>query len=129
VENKVGAVTISKYEYANDALGRREYVIQTGSAFGQAAFDDWAYNDRSELTGSKRYLGTDPNDTSQPVIAEHFVLDYDPIGNRETYTVAYANPPTSYTTNALNQYTATAAPAEAFTYDLDGNLTQDSTYT
>jgi hypothetical protein len=33
-----------------------------------------------------------------------------------------------YDANAVNQYAATANPAEAFAYDADGNLTQDDGY-
>jgi len=32
---------------------------------------------------------------------------------------------TTYTANKLNLYTATASPAESFSYGLDGNLTGD----
>lgn len=33
------------------------------------------------------------------------------------------------TANDLNQYDATTDPTESFTYDEDGNLTQDDTFT
>ncbi|MGQ9650928.1 MAG: hypothetical protein ACUVXJ_12525 [Phycisphaerae bacterium] len=50
---------------------------------------------------------------------------YDPIGNRQTGTT-YADMDTTrysttYTTNAVNQYTATSNPDESFTYNDDGN--------
>jgi len=37
--------------------------------------------------------------------------------------------PMTYTRNNVNQYTDTAYPTESFTYDDDGNLTADGTYT
>ena len=52
---------------------------------------------------------------------------YDPVRNRlpggPTSSV------TTYAPNALNQCTATTSPTEPFTYDDDGNLVQDSTWT
>jgi RHS repeat-associated protein len=55
------AGTISRYEYANDELGRRTSVLMTGSAFidnGGEHHWRWGYNDRSELTVSHRCQGT-----------------------------------------------------------------------
>ena len=37
VENRVGQATVSKFEYANDALGRRTGREDTGSAFAAMA--------------------------------------------------------------------------------------------
>ena len=51
---------ISKYAYANDSLGRRDYVVRTGTAFAGGHgdhWDDWVYNDRNELVDAKKYLG------------------------------------------------------------------------
>ncbi len=53
VENVVQGtpnVTVSKYAYELDPLGRRTSVVQTGTAFGQDHLWKWSYNDRSELT-------------------------------------------------------------------------------
>jgi RHS repeat-associated protein len=52
------------------------------------------------------------------------MYDYDPIGNRQSYTEGAA-PPTTYTTNNVNKYPSTADPAESFLYDKDGNLIED----
>ncbi len=79
------------------------------------------------MIDSKRYLGTDIEDTSSPVSAQDYKYAYDPIGNRDSYQVAQGTA-TIYTTNNLNQYTATVNPAESFSFDADGNLTQDGTY-
>ncbi|GJQ27293.1 MAG: hypothetical protein HBSAPP02_23250 [Phycisphaerae bacterium] len=54
-----------------------------------------------------------------------------PIGNRRSYLPPGGADPfdlVGYDTNAVNQYAATANPAEAFDYDADGNLTQDDGY-
>ncbi|NUQ48165.1 MAG: hypothetical protein HUU22_19295, partial [Phycisphaerae bacterium] len=131
VENKWDSTSVSKFEYTNDALGRRTSVTVSGTAFtaaGTTGFDLFAYNDRNELTSARRYAGGTISNPSDPVYARHFEYAYDPIGNRETYEVSQGTA-TTYTTNELNQYTATANPSESFTYDDDGNLTQDGTYT
>jgi len=95
-------------------------------------FNLFNYNDRSELTGSNRYLGTDINDTSNPVQEENRTYNYDNIGNREDATtwdpVAAVQAQISYTPNPLNQYanitTDTGTPViESLAYDDDGNLT------
>jgi RHS repeat-associated protein len=99
-------------------------VANTGSAFAAAAFNRFAYNNRSELNESARYLGTDINNLTQPVTPEYRSFGYDPIGNRTAITEA-ANAG-SYTTNSLNQYSTASLPAggtNTFTHDLDGNLT------
>src|SRR5690606_17842674 len=57
-----------------------------------------------------------------------FGYAYDPIGNRESYQLD-GGTATTYTANAVNQYTATANPSESFTYDADGNLAADGTWT
>ncbi|MCK6486472.1 MAG: hypothetical protein L6R00_20335, partial [Phycisphaerae bacterium] len=131
IENKWGATTVSKYEYTNDGLDRRTSVTVSGSAFnttGTTGFDLFTYNDRNELATAKRYTGGTLENPTNPVYTRHFGYDYDPIGNRESYQIGQGTA-TSYTTNELNQYTATADPSESFTHDDDGNLTQDGTFT
>ena len=92
----------STYAYRYDAIGRRTDRAQSGSAFAQASFDAFEYNKRSEVTGSDRYLGTAPTDTSEPVVADVFAYDFDPIGNRLSASIAGVSE--SYATNELNQY-------------------------
>ncbi|MCK6486670.1 MAG: hypothetical protein L6R00_21380, partial [Phycisphaerae bacterium] len=131
VENKWDSTTVSKFEYTNDALGRRTSVTVSGTAFtaaGTTGFDLYTYNDRNELTSAKRYTGGTLENPTNPVYSRHFIYDYDPIGNRESYQISQGTAMT-YTANELNQYTATADPSESFTHDDDGNLTQDGTYT
>ena len=104
VDNVVNSLSTSKYTYAYDELGRRTSRVQEGTAFTQVSFDTFGYNDRSEVTGSERYLGTDTADLSSPVAADGFAYEFDPMGNRITAT-AGSLPVTNYTTNELNQYT------------------------
>ena len=71
VENKwlTGPVTISKYQYVSDGLGRRTSCVRTGTAFSGGSsdhFDLWSYDDRNELAGSKRYAGTDITVLTRP---------------------------------------------------------------
>jgi len=134
VENRISgdpATVVSKYDYANDDAGRRTAVITTGTAFGSGAFNIWQYNTRSELEASARYAGStipDPLVPADEIVPQRRGYAYDPIGNRQSQTVA-GGTPTTYTPNSLNQYTATANPAVSLTYDLDGNLTDDGTLT
>jgi RHS repeat-associated protein len=113
----------SHYTYRYDAIGRRTDRVQQGSAFSQASFDAFDYNARSEVTGSDRYLGTDPEDTSNPLVADVFAYAFDPIGNRLSSSTAGTTE--NYTTNDLNQYLT--AGTKAFRHDEDGNLTGDGT--
>ena len=132
VENKwlTGPVTVSKYQYVNDSLGRRTSCVRTGTAFTGGSsdhFDLWSYNDRNELTGSKRYAGTDINVLTVPNVDEDHTYTYDPIGNRTEYEKGDDDPTYGYAANDLNQYTMAAVPgAEAtgqrFVHDADGNL-------
>ena len=117
--------TVSKYDYENDALGRRVNVVYTGSAFSQNHLFLWGYNPRSELIAADRHQGTDPGSPgTQYGTNGAFDYAYDPIGNRESYQLD-GGTATTYTANNLNQYTATANPTEYFCYDADGNLIAD----
>jgi len=139
VLNRAGARTISQYDYRYNSIGNRTSVVNTGEAFaGREGFNLYGYNSRSEVTESKRYRGSDINDTSQPVYPEYRSYNYDPIGNRETAVdgneTSETGKSTTYTTNGLNQYDSTAVTpnnneSTTFTYDADGNMTSvaDST--
>ncbi|MCK6483573.1 MAG: hypothetical protein HUU22_14725 [Phycisphaerae bacterium] len=90
IENKWGATSVSKYEYTNDALGRRTSVTVSGSAFnttGTTGFDLFTYNDRNELATARRYTGGTLENPTNPVYTRHFGYEYDPIGNRESYQI------------------------------------------
>jgi hypothetical protein len=145
VENKwspgeSGETLISRYGYVNDELARRTGVVRTGTAFAGVSgdhYDLYGYNDRNELTGSRRFAGAtipDPLPEGDGLVPS-FAYEYDRIGSRKTMKVCGAEscPPsggqtTTYTRNALNQYTATSNPAESFAYDFDGNLTADGSF-
>jgi len=112
VENRYGETVISRYDYANDALGRRVSRADSGLAFSNPAFDAYSYNSRSEVTGARRYHGTDVSDTSTVYGGRQFGYAYDPIGNRisASETIGGETLSKAYTANALNQYTAIANP-------------------
>ncbi len=114
VKNAAGATTLSQYDYTSDALGRRSDRAQSGTAFTATSTDVFAYNDRSEVTGS-----TNATDTTRDVS-----YAYDAIGNRSSATNNVGT--TTYATNALNQYTSiTQSPNPSITpsHDSDGNTT------
>jgi hypothetical protein len=79
------------------------------------------------VIGATTDLGTDLEAPGPAITDRSRMYDYDPIGNRQSYTEGAA-PPTTYTTNNVNQYPATADPAEAFLYDKDGNLIEDGDF-
>ncbi len=120
VDNKHHSTTISNYAYEYDAVGRRENVVNTGSAFSQNAHNVFAYNDRGEVIESKRFLGTNPQSPGSEVTPQRRLYDFDAIGNRESHTSGTGSP-VSYTANELNQYTDIGS--EDVVHDKDGNLT------
>ncbi|MDZ4199870.1 MAG: RHS repeat-associated core domain-containing protein, partial [Kiritimatiellia bacterium] len=109
VLNQAGTNLISRFQYQNDALGRRTQRLDaTPSAVQTNLF---AYNPRSELVTA--LMGTNS-----------FGWAFDPIGNRQSSTNNAAIK--GYTANDLNQYTSiTNGGAASLSYDLDGNLTND----
>jgi RHS repeat-associated protein len=111
VSNGVGSTLISRFDYVNDAVGRRILRIDAGSTVATNVF---GYNSRSELTTA--LMG-----------ANSFAWELDPIGNRVSDS---SNSVThSYTANALNQYTQiTNGGLRTLVYDLDGNLTNDGVF-
>jgi RHS repeat-associated protein len=106
VENKAGTSVISRFEYQNDALGRR--TRRTDTLDSLSLTNDFAYNIRSELTNA--FMATNA-----------FAYQYDLIGNRQT---ASANgEQKTYAANSLNQYTQiTNGGLVTLVYDPDGNL-------
>ena len=124
--------TASTYTYENDDGGRRTAVTRTDDAFldpGYTGFKDMhGYNDRNELISTQRYHWTAP-DTFGPLVAPAgaFGYDYDHIGNRQTSSVDSTTAAYSVT-NSLNQYNSVSTPSAAFTYDEDGNMTNDGSF-
>lgn len=130
VENKVGATTVSKYDYRVNSIGQRRDVVQTGAGFAAEAFNAFEYNATGELEDAKRYLGDDPDDTGSPVSSWDYAFVYDGIGNRTSATLSGSNT-TNYTSNTLNQYTQISGSGSTInpTYDNDGNLLTDGAHT
>lgn len=140
-------VTLSRYTYLYDNLVRRSEVSYEGSAFSATHVDNLSYDDRNEVTHSRRYATTQPTTTqpaaTQPsdlITAANRSYGYDPIGNRlfsdsgVHYQYNDPNDPNygtpvqaTYTANKLNQYTKVEFepnPREKLAYDADGNLTE-----
>ena len=120
VENKHGATVISKYDYANDAIGRRTAMAKSGTAFTASDTVNYTYNGRSELTGADAVTDNNYN----------FIFVFDNIGNRQSYTSSESGNlvQSIYATNNLNQYTAITNPTQAPTYDADGDMLSDGTW-
>ena len=106
IQNTFNAASVSRFDYANDVLGRRTQRIDSSSVTNK-----FGYNIRSELIDAS--MGTSKYD-----------FGYDPIGNRLVATNNGAV--TTYTADSLNQYTAINQFQPH--YDLDGNLTNDGVY-
>jgi RHS repeat-associated protein len=130
IDNTVGGTSVSKFEYAHDELYRRTHAIASGSAFSQATLTLYSHDDRSELTGAKKYLGTDVEDLTSPITTYDYSFSYDPIGNRDTSSTAETGTAvtTTYTPDQLNQYTSivqAGTPPITITpsNDSDGNQT------
>ncbi len=108
IETKYSTASKARFDYTNDTLGRRTGVAKTGQMYARyssAGLDTaWGYNDRSELTSESSKLGG----TSTTLAGRDDAYDFDHIGNRKSVT---RNGSTStYTANALNQYTQTTDP-------------------
>lgn len=124
IENKIGAsspATISKYDYTVNALGQRTAVAQSGSIFGGTPSIGWGYDARGQVQHANH--STNAHDR---------YYAYDAIGSRsksrEGVTADSGGMLTSYTANAMNQYSGITLPgssAVAPVYDHDGNLTED----
>jgi RHS repeat-associated protein len=128
VQTKYSATTLAQFDYATDAVGRRQTREQRGTVFGDPSFNDFDYNTRGEVTQSKRFAGTVANPGTENTAEDHDYA-FDPIGNRQTSNVGNSATPRAYTANQLNQYTALTQPAQSPTHDADGNLTADATWT
>jgi len=120
IENKYGTTTISKYDYSNDDLGRRTAMGKSGTAFTQADTIAYGYNDKSEVTSA----------VAQNQATYNYGFNFDLIGNRLSSTTSETGTSVTrnYTSNQLNQYTAIDTPATSPTYDFDGNMLNDGTW-
>lgn len=122
VQNKFQNRIISQYDYTYDKIKRKTVRLMTGESFADETFNFYFYNARNELTGASQYIGTDTNDTSNPVPEKDRGYQYDPIGNRETSSES--TEPKSYTLNELNQFIEIIdeTGTTEYQYDDDGNL-------
>jgi RHS repeat-associated protein len=123
-KNDVSGGTLSKFAYSVNALGQRDGLTPTGSAFATTTPFAWGYNLRGELTTATR----------NGLAAFERGYSYDGIGNRLSAT-DHTGAATSYfadtgaTTaggNALNQYGKINYPGSNTlqpVHDVDGNMT------
>ena len=142
VKNAFPTNTISQYDYAYDAGGRRVQITRSGSAMSETRTDVYGYNIRSELISAAKLVGGDDPGAPQTATTE-YAYQYDDIGNRITSLDLGTN--RTYTANNLNQYTqisnlcdslpavalAEAGAGEVFLpqFDDDGNQTLIQTAT
>jgi RHS repeat-associated protein len=123
VENRYGEAVVSRYDYANDELGRRTSRADRGLAFAaqptygdsataeMPAYNAYSYNTRSEVTGAARRWGT-PGASGDLVLGQQYAYAFDAIGNRITAEEGDTDRTANYTANALNQYTQRTVPDE-----------------
>ena len=71
VKNAFPTNTISQYDYAYDAGGRRINVSKSGSAFDHDDSISYGYNSRSELTNAVAAIDSD----------YRYAYDFDTLGN------------------------------------------------
>lgn len=103
IKNQIDSTTLSQFDYVNDNGGRRTSIKYSGIAFDTgASFNQYQYNDRSEVIVGDRFWGANINDTDNPVDGQGFAYAYDNIGNRTG--ASRGNKETTYTANNLNQY-------------------------
>jgi RHS repeat-associated protein len=104
-------------------LGRRTARADSGTVFAaqptygdpatveMPAYNAYAYNPRSEVTGAARRWGT-PEASGDLVLGQQYAYEFDPIGNRITAAEGNTNRTATYTANELNQYTQRTVPGE-----------------
>ncbi|MDZ4199028.1 MAG: RHS repeat-associated core domain-containing protein, partial [Kiritimatiellia bacterium] len=110
VENIWGTNIISRFDYTNDALGRRTARQDAGVAFASTWTNLFAYNVRSEI--EEAIMRNGPSE-----------YEFDPIGNRREVTLPEEPTPYVYQSNELNQYTSiTNGIASVPIHDEDGNM-------
>jgi len=111
---EASSLLISQFDYSVNALGQRDDVNRSGSAFASANTETWNYNTKGEVV-------TADHSTNN---AFDRSFQFDGIGNRKSSS-AGVSPASTYTANALNQYSGIDGATR--TFDDDGNLTDDGT--
>ena len=109
----------STYQY-NDRDQRVKLTLADGSYW------TYTYDDTGQLTGAFKRNSSDVLQSNG-----YYKYSYDLIGNRLTEKREQENNVLNFTANKLNQYTAIAqgGSSKSFTYDADGNLTNDGNFT
>ena len=106
---------LSRFDYTYDSRGRR---ITEATSYGTWTY---SYDDLGQLTHAV-LASTDPSIPSQDL-----TYVYDALGNRiQTIENGVT---TDYTVNNMNQYTKTVSSADGqttYTFDVDGNLVQET---
>jgi RHS repeat-associated protein len=116
--------TVSSYVYGTpNAIGQRTSVDAYGTAFSSSDTADWQwkYNLRGELASAR-------NQPLQASSTASRFYEFDGIGNRQRQRQGVfadaGGTLTSYTPNALNQYTTITTASTVYPYhDPDGNMT------
>jgi RHS repeat-associated protein len=120
VSNYFGEDCISSFEYQNDALGRRSQRIDANYANSIAITNSFAYNHYSEVTNA--IMNT--ND---------YNFTMDDIGNRTEHVINDIEATYDDEDVNLNQYIEIYCDDRAYDrslrYDLDGNMTNVTTFT
>ena len=126
---KTNTDLISIYSYENDSLGRRTSRVEKTENKPAGQFYKFNYNDRSEVIGAEKYIGTDVNDLSNPVTNSGFNYSFDNIGNRTTSQIL-GDLEKTYASNELNQYASITDANSSMSpiFDDDGNLAEDSKF-
>jgi RHS repeat-associated protein len=118
-----GGTVLARSAYTLDVLGRR-----TSQTREDGITETYGYDATSQLTSADYGVTSPLAKAAAPVTRETFA--YDALGNRTQVGRVVPNAPsgtTSYTANALNQYTQVGGVA--FAYDANGNLTNDGKQT
>ncbi len=109
VNKKLDTTTVSSYMYTVNNYGQRTGVTTGGTAFSGTPSWAWLYNSKGEVVKADH----------SAVTAFNRAYQYDGIGNR--VTGGDLGSPISYTSNALNQYSAIGSLNPV--HDDDGNMT------
>lgn len=109
---------MSRYTYSINELGQRTGITTAGGGYGTNFNWTWSYDADGQLTSANRAVGT----------AHDRYYAYDGIGNRTQHrdgtATSTGGTATTYTPNALNQYSSlTGGIAKSPVHDDDGNLT------
>jgi RHS repeat-associated protein len=110
---------ISNFVYGVNDLGQRDDVSRSGIAFASANTETWNYNAKGEVVAADHSTNN----------AFDRSFQFDGIGNRKKSVdgLDLTDPSaTSYTANALNQYSAVGAATRV--HDFDGNITDNGTH-